>query len=1289
MILVLLIRRYIWLFLSIIAPNLNAQGIKFHRLTEENVFDKQPVLSIVQDSKGTLWFAGGNNIYSYNSERVVDMKFQDTSWNRIGYITKLAMNAYDELFIASSSGIHTYNTKNQIFNNITHLFENFAALDIYDIQSLNNQLFICTKKGLYTINYKDTPYQLTPLITDKAVFTVSPQHNNTYLFATSSSIEQLKIDSKNQRPTVSKLFDIPSLVASEDVITTLFYDNEHIWVGTRRHGVFHYHPQLKQLRNYHEKNSNLLSNYVRKITKAQNGDIWLGTLKGLSIYTGNPNFQNHKHSSLSPHTLSQNSIYDIFIDRQQIVWIGTYFGGMNMVYPHTTDIRVFSTKDNPPYRLSSDIVGSVVESDNGYWIGTEEDGINFMHKKTGQINVFPQYAQSNLIKDTYLREDKLYIAQYAGGYSVVDLQKNTVQHRELNKDTLHISNNVFSIYADANQDLYLGTNAGLYIVNDTASNPTLVSSVPKSVVEKITQDKSGNIYILVGSQLYVKNKKENDFNRLDILHSLNINDFYVDDEDIWLTATNQVHRLFRSGKVDSIFKWKEGHLGAIVNIDNKLWIASQKGLIHYDLNTQYTNLLTLEDGLPTNNLGNAKISVDKHKNILIATQDGLVSLPSQNISFNKIPPQIFLVNIDIWDTPLVKERIHTEKSNQTTVIHLKHDENFLSIDFSNSNLIKPSKNRYRYMLQGFDKHWKEVSSPKIQYSNLPIGEHILTVYASNNDMVWNEHPFTMKLVVHPPFYRTWWAYIFYAVSALVVIHFVIKFIVEREILINSEKEHEKKIQFFTQISHEIRTPLTLITAPLDEIIAETANQTNVQQKVKRMKKNANKLLNVINELLDFRKFDEKKQQLKKVRVSLSAYIEDSFYLLSDLANTKNLNYYIRRLDNTDLFPLDSIEFDKVMFNLLSNAIKYTPENGTVYLELIDTEKAVEIRIVDNGIGVSEKNQFQIFEEYYRQDTTEDVIGTGIGLALTKKIVEQHGGNIACLSIVEDKQQWTVFRILLEKQEFADTVEEIEHLFVESKPLPPMHEIIDSNGESTILIVEDNKELLEIIVDIFQGNHRVITAQNGEEGLNQAKEHMPDVILSDMMMPKMTGMELCHSLKTDVITSHIPFILLTALNDPNVHTETLQYGANLYLTKPFDKKQLYLSVRNLLAISKKRRKDFKIKGTEIDNTVDHKFITSLDQLIEDHLTDNDFGVSFISRAMGMSAPILYRKLKAITNLSLNNYVKTYKLNKAKELLSSHMNISEVAYAVGFSDRKYFSKEFKKLFGVNPSEYDPKK
>ncbi len=335
-----------------------------------------------------------------------------------------------------------------------------------------------------------------------------------------------------------------------------------------------------------------------------------------------------------------------------------------------------------------------------------------------------------------------------------------------------------------------------------------------------------------------------------------------------------------------------------------------------------------------------------------------------------------------------------------------------------------------------------------------------------------------------------------------------------------------------------------------------------------------------------------------------------------------------------LQSIDTVQFDKVMFNLLSN----------------------------------------------------DVIGTGIGLALTKQIVQQHEGDIRCSTMNDEKGQWTVFTVSLPKQINQKTgVIPLEILTKETEEANTTNlGTLDISLKQTILIVEDNSELLAAVVSLFEESFSIITAVNGEEALSKALEYIPDLIISDLMMPYMDGAQLCQAIKTNMTTCHIPFILLTTVTDNDSQTLALEHGANIYLTKPFDNKQLFLSAHNLIAVSQKRSKEFEVKTAIFDNELDAQFISSLNQLIEENIQSDGFDVNFIARTMGMSAPILYRKLKAISNLSLNNYVKTYRLNKAKELLTSAMNISEIAYAVGFSDRKYFSKEFKKQFGYNPSE-----
>jgi len=1264
-----------------------AQDLKFETLSQDNVLDKQAILTIAQDRQGKLWFGGGPNLFVYDSQNITNILVQDTAFKKVDYINKIGINAKNHLFIATATQLFIFDIdKRKAVLKQGKPFQ--EKIVVTDIQFLSDQIFLCTDKGLYQAILTAGTYNLQKILDRPYVQSIIQTSPTTYIIASYKGIESFSL----QNDQISHIRDLmlPPLPLRERIFSTLYLHQNVLWLGTKLHGIFQFNFTDNTWNNLNETNSNLLSNNVRKIVPTKNGELLIGTLKGLSIFNGSAQFVNYKHNTSVKNSLSQNSIYDIFIDRQQITWIGTYFGGINAIYPNLIPIQHYSTRSLFDLRLNSDIASSFAESENAYWIGTEEEGINKIDKRTEATSPLSQLTQSNLIKDLYTKDNKIYAAQYGGGYSIIDAQSGNAQHFYLEKDRLNLKNNIYSIYVDPAHRIYLGTNKGLYTV-DPGKQPQYNPVLKTATIDDIQADAKQYIYFLSGGSLFRRKPNDSNIKAIQQLDTLTVGGFYVHPNgDIWLTSNQYLYHFDQHSHLTKVSYFPSNALGWPIYVNNKVWLTSKDGLICFDPETKHSYLLNQYDGLPVKNLLGAKVFASKTGTLFVTTLNGVISLDTRKITFNQNIPNVLLRNIFLEETPLNYGRIQKMEDANSYQLSLRHDENFLTINFSGSNFIKPQKNRYRYKLDGFDKDWIETSNPSIRYTNVPVGTHRLTIFASNNDGIWSSTPLRINIDIQPPFWRTWWAYLIYAGLFSLGVHLVIKFVVERKMLINSEREQEKKIKFFTQISHEIRTPLTLITAPLDEIISETAHLTATQNKVKRIKKNANKLLGVINELLDFKKFDDKHFVLKKTDISFREYIEDTFYLLNDLAKAKHLNYYIRQLDSVGLQSIDTIQFDKVMFNLLSNAIKYTPEQGTVYLDLVDNNHTITINIVDNGIGIASDNQFKIFEEYYREEQAQDAIGTGIGLALTKHIVQQHKGDICCLTQDDEKGKWTVFTINLPKDlgHKADNQPDTQLIETPAKEIEdvrvPAPSILDTSVQKTILIVEDNKELIATVVGLFQDAYTIITAHNGEEALSRALEYVPDLIISDLMMPYMDGAQLCEAIKKNIITSHIPFILLTAVTDSNTQTLALENGANIYLTKPFDNKQLFLSAQNLLAISQAKSKAFQVKTTTFDNELDAQFISSLNQLIEKNLQSDGFDVNFISRTMGMSAPILYRKLKAISNLSLNNYVKMYRLNKAKELLNSAMNISEVAYAVGFSDRKYFSKEFKKQFGHNPSE-----
>lgn len=1265
-----------------------AQALQFEKLKEGNVLDKHPVVSIAQDSRGRIWFGGEYNLFMYHSAGVSNVTTQHPNFARIGYIVKLAFDDLDNLIIGTSNSLHIYNTTR---NTKLHVDHDFRDFQVYDLKLLDQKLFVCSSKGLFIAEQRDPEsYKLLPVIDKTDIFTIASLGDNRYAASTAKGITMFENSTSPNSPKV--ILDLPFSKNFQDFATCIYVEGDLMWVGTKHHGLFKHNMRQGQTTNFTESNSALPSNNIRKITTGPVNQLLIGTLKGLSSFDRREKFTNYRHNPNIPKSISQNSVYDVYRDKQDIVWIGTYFGGLNFVYPYTNVFTIYSSTSPLDRRLSSDIVSSLAESEAGYWIGTEETGLNFLDKKKKHITTYPQFTLSGLIKDLHVKNEKLYVAQYAGGYSIVDLQRRTKQNYLLDPDTSSLNNNVFSILKASRDTILLGTNDGLYIKSEHNIHPQKVNALPQGSINQILENSKGDIFIRQAQDVYLKRGDTDEYHILKSLESIPVNSLSVDHYNggLWISSMDKIY--FMSTDHDPVIQLQveENMLGAILHREKALWITSEKGLIYHDTEKNYTNILTEHDGLPATNLTNAKLFLTKEGRIFLSTFHGLVSFDPNQIQFNRYTPTVLLNGVNIHERQLENERIAVLPDQQNRYqITLDHDQNYVTFNFSSSNLITPQKNQYRFKLNGIDKDWVTSSTPSVRYTSIPTGKHELLVYASNNDRVWSTEPLIVKLTIKPPFWKTWWAYGIYLIVIFLMIYFTTRFIIERQLLIKSEYEHEKKLRFFTRISHEIRTPLTLISAPLEDILAETANQPITHQKVSRLRKNTNKLLSIVNELLDFKKFDDRKQHLHKSNVSFREYIEDFFYLFSDAAKVKNINYYIKRLDDVGILAIDAPQFDKIMFNLLSNAIKYTNDNGTVYLELINQNDDITVKVVDNGIGITDTDQFLIFEEYYREHTADGVIGTGIGLALTKEIVEQHGGKISCKTITSEGTQWTSFRVKLKKDQvhaedtLSNTTSE-KIVPVTEKPSKPISPISLSLHE-TILIVEDNKEVMEIVKNLFEDTYHILICDDGIHALEMAQHHIPDIIISDIMLPGKDGIQLCNEIKTSPLTSHIPVILLTAIADEHVKTEGLKYGANFYITKPFDKTQLYHIVNNLLNINKTNREEFRIDQPISSNQVDQQFIRKLDFIIEENLTNPALDVSFISDSMGMSAPVLYKKLKAISDLSINNYVKLYRLNKAKGLLNGDLHINEIAYSVGFSDRKYFSKEFKKAFGQSPSEF----
>ena len=648
----------------------------------------------------------------------------------------------------------------------------------------------------------------------------------------------------------------------------------------------------------------------------------------------------------------------------------------------------------------------------------------------------------------------------------------------------------------------------------------------------------------------------------------------------------------------------------------------------------------------------------------------------------------------------------------------KYNENVISLEVAALHFAYPSKNKIAYKLEGFDEQWffTDANQRNIHYTNLPYDNFTLKVKAANPDGIWSD-PVEMKINVNPPFWLTIWAYGFYFLCFLGILYGVRHLTLIRANLNNKikleklEKEKLKevnklKLQFFTNISHELRTPLTLIMSPLEQLIKDHVGNKKIKNTYVRMFQNANKLLHMINQLLDIRKSEEGLFKLEVAEGDFVKFMNEITISFKALAQTKEVQLIFDPPPSPINLWYDRDQMEKVFFNLLSNAIKFTSEGGTIKIELKENKVPdhLSVSIQDTGCGIPEDQLPFIFDRFYQVDTNgTNKGGTGIGLALTKSIVESHSGSIQVKSIVDQGTSFQVNvpfgKLHFKEDDLISQFKNSEHPYHYqiNETIEPLEEIlpINKNKEKpTLLLVEDNNDIRSYLRENLQQDYEILEAEDGEQGLEITLKKLPNLIISDIAMPKMNGLEMCQQIKSNIISSHIPIILLTARTSLIFRIDGYETGADDYISKPFNMKLLRTRVANLLRIRellwKKYSDQLSIQPSEINiNSLDQEFLQNAIEQVEANMDEFDFSVEKLASSLHMSRMQLYRKMKALTNNNPNSFIRTIRLKRAAQLLEANRyTVAEVTYKVGFQDLKYFRERFKKEFGLSPSEYSSK-
>lgn len=1362
-----------------IAANAQQEDINFTSITTKEGLSANSVNAIIKDRYGLLWFGTEDGLDRYDGINLTVYRHKPEAAQSLPANEVLALHedGAGNLWIGTSGGgLSRYDRQKNVF--ITHPTIGPNALPNKVVRGITSDkegnIWIVHFAGVNILDPKTGKLQkLTLPIGQK-------EHESPIEGMTIFRDSRYRIWVGTNRglfffnaPTRSFTGYFPltpdtSVGAANQVNVITEDKGGNIWVGTNNglsmqqpgSDVFKDYP--RQLANGSAPNGNAIS------TIAVDGNrLWLGTAAGLEIFdikTGETREFRLDYRNI--YSLTASGIRHIYIDNRGIYWVGTLGGGVNKYDRNLNLFNMVRSNFYDPQGLNAPVVMAFAEApNNNVYVGTQGGGLSLFNVSTKLFQPYTiKSARPNagryLTILTLEKSSRGQLLLGTNGEGLILFDPATKAYRQLwlgSKPGDLNANDIYCIYEDRAGNTWVGTNgSGINVLNSNYQVIKRLTPLPKAAndsflpingyIRDIKEDADGNIWIAThGGGIATYFPASGKFNIYNTENSKLPNDIIetllVDPRGYVWAATfgSGLVAIERStGKIRT-FSEKEGIANSTVyevlmDAAGRIWISTNKGISSIDPKTGAINNYNHHNGLQNNNFVRGAGLRTANGTLFFGGLEGFNYFNPKYLKKNTNIPSVLLTDLKVAnqsvrqseDGPL-KEDIAIAKE-----IHLDFKQNF-SISYVGLNYTAPEQNQYAFKLEGFDKDWNYVgSTTTASYTNLDPGTYTFRVKASNNDGIWNEEGHAIKVYVHPPFWRSNYAYAFYLFAFVGLLfysrHLGIqrinrKFALEQE-RYRTEQERKEvlriheldqlKIKFLTNLSHEFRTPISLILGPADHLLAQEKDP-QAKSHLYRIKRNAKRLVNLVNQLLDFRKMEEKELTLQLSEGELVSFIREAADAFNDLSERKKINLTFHSEIESLHTRFDHDKIERILFNVLSNAFKFTLEGGHIALRVKPAdnpaegpEKWVSIQIRDTGVGIAPDKKERIFERFFQDNSATAILnqGTGIGLAITKEFVHLHGGTI---SVDSEQEVGTTFTIQLpfvelNAPQIADsTVTEEATENVEAAPTDELEEVSTatapvvraSSAKPSVLLVEDNEDFRSYLKDHLQTNYTVLEAANGKEGWQKALGQHPQLVVSDISMPIMDGIALSRKIKSDKRTSHIPVILLTALTGEEDQLQGLQTGASDYITKPFNYEVLNTKIKNLLVLNDTLKttytRQIKVQAPEMHiESDDEKLMKAITVYLEENLTNPQLSVEELSRNVGMSRSSLYNKLLELTGQTPVEFIRSVKLEKAAVLLEkSDMTIAQVAYSVGFSTPNYFAKSFKSKYNLLPSEYLAKK
>ena len=1332
------------LFLCANIFSFNLQNISFRKVPLKDILPGSSVMRVFQDHRGFMWFGTESGICRYDGYNLLVIRSNIEHPNLLtnGNILCIAEDKMNRIWFGTNRGVNVIDQNNRIVQ----------VIKDEKIQNLRINSIVCDSKGYVWIGsenglflYKDAKTPIKSFYHNSNRTSI-PGNNVNYILEDKNGTIWIalwndglcKYDPKRQ-----DFIKMPPLGVNNNPFV-LFQDSKGIlWIGTSSDGLFslniNSHDAQINYKHFNISGSDdkILWKFIYSITEdVFSNELWVLSKAGIgimSIKKDNYTFQSIKTVDVFEN--SSNFFNQLYRDNQGNIWIATIDDGVYFANLRKPLLR-FNTLTVLKHHSSYIDVNAMIENKNNIWVGLRNFGVYVVNKNNNkQIKPLLSKEQPLMSKGVLcFSHDYKKNTIWIGGIDLLaNYNTKTNVYTDNSNNIIKLIGNadISAILCDSDNNMWLGSRNGLIKIKN---NKAQLISKDFNNVNCIVENERGDIWAGSPTKGILKISKANG-NRIEItrynvknktINSDEINTLFIDSkQQLWVGTNNGglSKYSFADNKFisyNTIFQILDPDIKAI-NEDNKgnLWVSTNNKIIRINQQKKTSTLFSSNDISEANYYKPGSTLKDSNGKLYFGGGNGYVYFSPEIKRDSFQPNELSITDIRIDNKSIFQNSENVNFDSEKQQLNLDYKQRNIGLEFSALNYTSPSNINYAYRLIGVDKDWVYVDAKRryVNYNNLQKGNYIFEVKSTNENGVWSTKLCTLKITIEPAPYETWWAYCLYFLSIIAISILAYRTVrnrirLKRDLIISKIREEKTeeltqiKLRYFTNISHELLTPLTIISCLIDDFHQDFPNKFKqysiMQSNVKRLKR-------LLQQILDFRKVESGNMKLHVSRGELVGFIQQTCVNnFEPLAKKKNIRFIISGQENLPAF-FDADKIDKILFNILSNAFKYTPEQGTIELNIQSVLKNeiqfVKIFINDTGIGIEPERLAHIFDRFYGNDTGYD--SNGIGLSLTKELVEIHKGRI---SVESQVNLGTCFVLELPidgsfftEQEIAEKVEksktDAEILMALNEESDASVGILEKNiifkSNKTLLIVEDNPDLLMVLSGSLSRFYTIIQASNGQDALDKLNEIEIDLVISDVMMPVMDGLTLCRKIKENIDISHTPVLLLTAKNQIEDRIECYNAGADAYISKPFEMDVLIARLSSLIFNRQKRNQEFQsslsIHPKELENnSIDDQFLRAAIKIVEDNLGNFEFTHEQLIDAMNTSKSTLYRKIKSLTGLAPSDFVRNIRLKHACLMLKGDTgNISDIAYAVGFNDPKYFSTCFKAEFGLTPREYIKKK